>query len=214
MGMSLSALAVITAGILETERLSIIQSDPFENTVVQVIGNKTYTAANLNILWQIPQYGVIGIGEVFCSVCALYYAYSAAPKSMQSLIMGFFYFFSGLGSFAGSFALWSSKSFIFSSPENIDDINCPKCYLNYYFYLLAFIQIMGILVFILVEWKFKLISTRLDQAPNQPTLSANVNLVYDENSATNNLPASYNRQESTQTNTDFNQNAFTNNVNA
>ena len=97
-----------------------------------------------------------GLGEVFCSVASLYYAYSAAPKSMQSIIMGLFLFFSGLGSLFGLLTLWSFKSSIFSSPDNIDDINCPSCHLNFYFYGLCGIQIFGILVFIFVDFRFKI----------------------------------------------------------
>jgi peptide/histidine transporter 3/4 len=165
-GMCLSAMSVILAGLLESERLFIIQSSPSENTVAQLIGNTTYYAADLNILWQIPPYTVIGLGEVFCSVCALYFAYSAAPKSMQSIIMGSFYFFSGLGSVFGLFALWSFKSQIFSSPENVDDINCATCHLNYYFYYLAVIQLIGIFLFIFIDWKFKIAVTTKSETAN------------------------------------------------
>ena len=60
-GMSLSAMSVIIAGLLESERLYIIHSDPNHNTIAQIIDNTTYYAADLNILWQLPQYTLIGI---------------------------------------------------------------------------------------------------------------------------------------------------------
>lgn len=101
LGMSLSAMSVVVAGLLESSRINLIISDPFANTIVQVIDNTSFHAADLHILWQIPQYTLIGLGEVFCSVTCLYYAYSAAPKSMQSIIMGLFYFFLALVVFLG-----------------------------------------------------------------------------------------------------------------
>lgn len=159
-GMCLSAISVIMAGLLESERLYIIQSDPTTNTIAQIIDNTTYYAADLNILWQTPQYTLIGLGEVFCSVASLYFAYSAAPKSMQGIIMGLSYFFSGIGSFFGLFTLWSFKSYIFSSPDNIDDINCTKCHLNYYFYYLSLIQLLGVILFILIDYKYKIAASK------------------------------------------------------
>ena len=177
-GMSLSALSIIIAGILESVRLSVIRSGP-THILAQTIGNTTYYAADLNILWQIPQYALIGLGEVFCSVSCLYFAYSAAPKSMQSIIMGLFYFFSGLGSFFGSLVLIAFKSFIFSSDINVDDINCPTCHLNYYFYTIGVIQLVGIIVFIVVNYKCSI--TRAKQSS-----MTNLNkYVYDENNESN-----------------------------
>ena len=152
-GMSMSALSVILAGLLETYRLDIIQYN--QDVVVQVIDNTTFYAANLSVMWQIPQFTLVGLGEVFCSVSCIYYAYSAAPRSMQSLIMGLFYFFTGIGSFIGSILLRSLASFVYSSIKN-DDINCPNCHLNYYFYILAILQIFGILIFIVVDSRFSI----------------------------------------------------------
>jgi dipeptide/tripeptide permease len=156
LGMSLSALSIITAGILETVRLNIVLSPDSSNRLVQKIDNTTYIAANLHILWQIPQYTLIGLGEVFCSVSSLYYAYSAAPNSMQSIIMGLFYFFTGIGSFSGSLTLWLFRNFIYS--DTVDDINCPKCQLNYYFYVLAIIQFVGLIMFILIDYFYSIVN--------------------------------------------------------
>lgn len=68
LGMTFSAASAIVAGFLETHRINLILDDPLKNTVVQVIDNTTYVAANLYVEWQIPQYTLIGLGEVFCSV--------------------------------------------------------------------------------------------------------------------------------------------------
>lgn len=167
LGMSLSALSVISAGILESVRRNLIMQNPIGNTVVQIIDNTSYVAANLNIVWQIPQYTLTGLGEVFCSVTCLYYAYSEAPKSMQSMIMGLFYFFSGIGSFAGSLILFLFKEIIYTNPKNIDDINCSSSKFNYYFFCLALVQIVGTGVFILIDSKLVLIRCKYDKFRSQ-----------------------------------------------
>ena len=51
-----------------TYRINLIHDNPKDNIVIQVIDNTTYEAAKLYVEWQIPQYTLVGLGEVFCSV--------------------------------------------------------------------------------------------------------------------------------------------------
>ncbi|KAM9658153.1 solute carrier family 15 member 3 isoform 2-T2 [Trichechus inunguis] len=76
LGMFFGFTSVIVAGVLEMERLDYIHHN---ETVSQQIGQDLYYAAPLSIWWQIPQYLLIGISEIFASIPGRHHRHLLLP---------------------------------------------------------------------------------------------------------------------------------------
>ncbi|XP_063640189.1 solute carrier family 15 member 3 isoform X2 [Pan troglodytes] len=148
----------VQPGVLEMERLHYIHHN---ETVSQQIGEVLYNAAPLSIWWQIPQYLLIGISEIFASIPGLEFAYSEAPRSMQGAIMGIFFCLSGVGSLLGSslVALLSLPGGWLHCPKDFGNIN--NCRMDLYFFLLAGIQAVTALLFVWIAGRYE----RASQGP-------------------------------------------------
>ncbi|CAG5122873.1 unnamed protein product [Candidula unifasciata] len=172
LGMLFAAASMVVAGFVEQFRLKAYwpTSNPCEShAVLQIIGDTVYYAADMSVLWQIPQYTLIGISEVFASVACLQFAVTVAPKSMKAVVTGIFYFFSGVASFIGvAVVLILQRTNTWFQSGDYGDINCRKqcylagkmppgdCHLDYYFFSLAGWEAVGLILFLVVAKVFHL----------------------------------------------------------
>jgi dipeptide/tripeptide permease len=116
-GLVSATIAMCIAGTVEIFRQNICKTHNFTQTIgihfivffafeynlfFDLIGDRDYLAANMSVFFQFPQYVGIGLSEVFTSVASLEFAYLAAPRSAQSLVMSLRFCSAGLSSFFGS----------------------------------------------------------------------------------------------------------------
>lgn len=95
-GMLLASVSMVSAGTVEYFRLQTNST-----TVNHVFGNKTIEARNMTIWYQIPQYGLMGMSEIFVLITGLEFAYCQSPPSMQSFVTCLFFITNGLGALMG-----------------------------------------------------------------------------------------------------------------
>jgi len=91
-------------------------------------------------------------------VIGLELAYIYAPRSMQGIIMALYWFSQGVGSLIG-FATIQWFENVWFTGFNYGNINCRTyreamqyCHLEYYFYFIGGLQLVGIVFFISVTW--------------------------------------------------------------
>ena len=103
--------------------------------------------------------------------------YSLAPRRMSTLIMGLFWFWQGMGGFLGTGLLNAFRGVFFFVDRDYGDINCKlnaqhhdisslalnatdrtpvyNCHLDHFFFVLALLQLIGIILFVFVSIKLK-----------------------------------------------------------
>ncbi|XP_008782623.1 protein NRT1/ PTR FAMILY 5.1 [Phoenix dactylifera] len=145
-GLGFQVLAITVASLVELERMHVIGS-------YHVNGPKDIVP--MSIFWLLPQYILLGIGDVFNAIGLLEFFYDQSPEAMQSLGTTFFTSGIGVGNFLNSLLVTvvdkltrrgGGKSWI---GNNLND-----SHLDYYYGFLMAISAINLAVFIWVSSKY------------------------------------------------------------
>lgn len=107
--------------------------------------------SRLSIFWQIPQFVLIGISEIFASITSLEFFYSQAPHSMRSVSQALNLFTNALGSWL-TIPLTMLVN-VDTNDEWIPD-NIDEGHLDWYFYLLAGLMFAALIIFVYLAYQF------------------------------------------------------------
>uniref|UniRef100_A0A2P2J8K7 Peptide transporter n=2 Tax=Rhizophora mucronata TaxID=61149 RepID=A0A2P2J8K7_RHIMU len=146
-GLFISILSMAAAAIVEIKRLQLAKELGLTDEDV---------AVPLSILWQIPQYMLVGAAEVFTFIGQLEFFYEQSPDAMRSLCSALSLLTTSLGNYLSSFILTVVTYFtsVGGKAGWIPD-NLNEGHLDYYFWLLAGLSFLNMLVYVVCAKKFK-----------------------------------------------------------
>ncbi|KNA05858.1 hypothetical protein SOVF_186500 [Spinacia oleracea] len=131
-GLFISILALVTAAVVEIKRLQIAKELGLDLT------DEISVALPINILWQVPQYLLVGAAEVFTFIGQFEFFYHQSPDAMLSLCSALSLLMISLGNYLSSVILTvvTAVTTAGGNPGWIPD-NLNKGHLDYYFEFLA-----------------------------------------------------------------------------
>eukprot|EP00462_Mataza_sp_D1_P018959 CAMPEP_0175132628 /NCGR_PEP_ID=MMETSP0087-20121206/7173_1 /TAXON_ID=136419 /ORGANISM="Unknown Unknown, Strain D1" /LENGTH=505 /DNA_ID=CAMNT_0016414989 /DNA_START=189 /DNA_END=1706 /DNA_ORIENTATION=- len=144
-GFAISVCAMIAAGFVEMGRLSAYQAGQLVGPSI-CVAHSPPQAVDVSVLWQIPQFTLIGASEVLSSVTAIHFFYSESPDKMKSVVAAFNLFTMALGTWSTAVFISLGNAWQPEAPWIADDANKGK--LHYYFFMLAAFSVVNLLMWI------------------------------------------------------------------
>ncbi|XP_048318596.1 protein NRT1/ PTR FAMILY 8.3-like [Ziziphus jujuba] len=146
-GLFLSILCMSAAAVVEIIRLRIARELGLVDQQV---------AVPLSIFWQIPQYFLLGAAEIFTFIGQLEFFYDQSPDAMRSLCSALSLLTTSLGNYLSSFIL-TIVTYITTKGGKTGWIpdNLNEGHLDYFFWLLAGLSFLNMLVYIVFAGRYK-----------------------------------------------------------
>ncbi|PON54120.1 Proton-dependent oligopeptide transporter [Trema orientale] len=146
-GLFISVLCMSAAAIVEINRLRLAKD-------LDLVHKKI--AIPFTILWQVPQYFLMAIAVIFMYIGQLEFFYEQAPVAMRSICSAITLSTISLGYYLSSFLLTIVTYFTTKNgkvgwiPDNLNE-----GHLDYFFWLLAGLSFLNLLIYIVLAMKFK-----------------------------------------------------------
>ncbi|BFG17361.1 hypothetical protein CerSpe_036350 [Prunus speciosa] len=146
-GLFLSVLCMSAAAVVEMKRLQLA-------TELGLVDKDV--AVPLSIFWQIPQYFLLGAAEIFTFIGQLEFFYDQSPDAMRSLCSALSLLTTSLGNYLSSLILTIVTYFTTQGgkagwiPDNLNE-----GHLDYFFWLLAGLSLLNMLVYIVCAKRYK-----------------------------------------------------------
>ncbi|XP_042501746.1 protein NRT1/ PTR FAMILY 8.3-like [Macadamia integrifolia] len=146
-GLFISILSMTAAAVVEIRRLQIAKSLDLVDEDV---------AVPMSILWQIPQYFLVGASEIFTFIGQLEFFYDQSPDAMRSLCSALSLLTTALGNYLSSFILTivTTVTTKGGQPGWIPD-NLNEGHLDYFFWLLAGLSFLNLVVYSFCAGRYK-----------------------------------------------------------
>ncbi|KAL6867536.1 hypothetical protein ACP4OV_015560 [Aristida adscensionis] len=146
-GLVCPLLSMVSAALVESHRLRIAQAKGLVHQKV---------AVPMSILWQGPQYFLIGAGEVFSNIGLTEFFYEESPDAMRSLCLALSYAVISSGKYLNSFIISLVPVFTArgGSPGWIPD-NLNEGHLDRFCWMMAGLCLLNLLPFAFLATRYK-----------------------------------------------------------
>ncbi|TKY65885.1 NRT1/ PTR FAMILY 8.1 [Spatholobus suberectus] len=145
-GLVISIVAMIVAGILEVVRLDLIRKNNYYDL----------ETIPLSIFWQVPQYFLVGCAEVFTNIGQLEFFYGQAPDAMRSLGMALALTTNALGNYISTLLVTivtkvtKRHGRLGWIPDNLN-----RGHLDYFYWLLSILSFVNFIVYLWVAKRYR-----------------------------------------------------------
>ncbi|KAG6512659.1 hypothetical protein ZIOFF_030788 [Zingiber officinale] len=142
-GLFISIFSMLAAGILEVVRLRVVARHNLYNDKDDYVP--------ISIFWQVPQYFIIGAAEVFTFIGQLEFFYDQAPDAMRSMCSALSLTTVALGNYLSTLLVTIVTSITTKNgklgwiPDNLN-----QGHLDYFFWLLAILSVLNLLVYLVI----------------------------------------------------------------